>query len=278
MRAGPLADADVIASLNRYYVPVYVSNEDYEKDGPAPAAEKAERNRVWSDALKAGKPSGTVHVYLLDGDGKLLDSMHVAEAAKPGKLLAMLKATAGDQKVLGGKPVVAPTCQSSHPDCADGDVVLHLTARGTGRGSWREFPSENWIVLDKEARKSLLPPEGAAEGTTWDVSKEAAARVLTYFYPQTENNDVSKNRIDDAALQATVVSVKDGVLRARLDGLLKMKHTFYPHKDDDNRVDASVVGYVDVDLGKQRVKSLRLVTDKATYAGEKFDVAARLEP
>ena len=55
MRAGPLADADVITCLNRYYVPVYVSNEDYDKDGPAPAAEKAERNRVWSDALEAGK-------------------------------------------------------------------------------------------------------------------------------------------------------------------------------------------------------------------------------
>jgi hypothetical protein len=278
MRAGPLADADVIACLNRYYVPVYVSNEDYAKDGPAPAAEKAERNRIWADALKAGKSSGTVHVYLLDGDGKFLDSTHVAEASKPGKLLAMLKATAGDQKILGGKPVVAPTCQSSHPDCADGDVVLHLTARGSGRGSWREFPSENWMVLDKAARKAYLPPEGAAEGASWDVDKEAATRVLTYFYPQTENNDVSTNRIDDVALQATVVSVKDGVLRARLDGRLKMKHAFYPHKDDDKMVNASVVGYLDVDLGKRRITSLRLVTDKATYGGEKFDVAARVEP
>src|SRR3954452_24384577 len=101
MRAGPLADADVIAALNRYYVPVFVSNEDYDKDGPAPAEEKVERNRIWSDALKAGRPSGTVHVYLLDGNGKFLDSMHVAEAAKPGKLLALLKATAEDQKLLG---------------------------------------------------------------------------------------------------------------------------------------------------------------------------------
>ena len=278
MRAGPLADADVIAFLNRCYVPVYVSNEDYDKNGPAPAEEKAERNRIWGAALKAGKPSGTVHVYLLDGDGQLLDSMHVAEASRPGKLLAMLKAAAEDQKIAGGKPVVTPTCQSAHPDCADGDVVLHLTARGSGKGSWREFPSENWIVLDKAARKAFLPPDGAGEGTSWDVDREAATKVLTYFYPQTENNDVSTNRIAEVTLQATAVSVKDGVLRARLDGRLKMKHAFYPHKDDDKMVDASVVGYLDVDLAKQRIRSLRLVTDKATYGGEKFDVAVRSEP
>src|ERR1700732_2897043 len=111
MRAGPLADADVIAYLNRYFVPVFVSNEEDDRDGAAPAAEKAERNHVWSDALKAGRPSGTVHVYLLDGDGKFLDSLHVAEASRPGKLLALLKATAEGQNILGGKPVVAPTCQ-----------------------------------------------------------------------------------------------------------------------------------------------------------------------
>ena len=278
MRAGPLADADVIACLNRYYVPVYVSNEDYDKNGTAPALEKAERNRIWSDAAKAGRPSGTVHVYLLDGDGQFLDSMHVAEASAPGKLLALLKAAADDRKILGGKPVVTPTCQSTRPDCADGDVVLHLTARGAGKGSWREFPSENWIVLDRAAGKAFLPPDAAEEGTSWDVDKEAATKVLTYFYPQTENNDVSTNRIDEIALKATVVSVKDGVVRARLDGRLKMKHAFYPHRDDDKMVEASVVGYVDVDLGKRRIRSLRVVTDKATYSGEKFDVAARSEP
>lgn len=278
MRAGPLADADVIACLNKYYVPVYVSNEEYEKGGPAPAEEKAERNRVWAAALKAGKSSGTVHVYLLDGDGRFLDSMHVAEASRPGKLLAMLRAAAEGQKVAGGKTVVAPVCQSSRPQCGDDDLVLHLTARRAGKGSWGEFPSENWIVLDKAAGKAFLPPDKAEEGASWDVDKAASSKVLTYFYPQTENNDVATNRIDDAALKATVASVKDGVVRARLDGRLKMKHAFYPHRDDDRMVEASVVGYIDVDAAKGRVRALRLVTDRATYGRETFEAAARSEP
>jgi hypothetical protein len=277
MRAGPLADADVIAYINKYYIPVYTSNEDYAKDGKAPAEEKAERDRIWGAALKAGKSSGTVHVYLLDGDGRFLDSMHVAEASRPGKLLEMLGSAAEGQKVAGGKTIVAPACQSTRPKCGDDDLVLHLTARRAGRGSWGEFPSENWIVLDQGARKNFLPPDKAEEGASWDVGKEAAAKVLTYFYPQTENNDVSTNRIDDAALKATVVSVKDGVVRARLDGRVKMKHAFYPHKDDNNMVEASVVGYIDVDAARQRVRALRLVTDKATYARETFEVVARSE-
>ena len=32
-------------------------------------------------------------------------------------------------KVAAGKPIIAPSSQSPHPDCADDAPVLHLTAR-----------------------------------------------------------------------------------------------------------------------------------------------------
>jgi hypothetical protein len=257
---------------------VFVSNEDYAKDGPAPAEEKAERDRVWADALKAKLPTGTVHVYLLDAGGRVLDSMHVAEAAKPGKLLALLKEVAEKEKTAAGDPVVKPASQSVCPKCDADAVALHLVARGAGKGSWREFPAENWIVLGKDDWGKFLPPKDAKAGQSWDVEKETAAKLLTYFYPQTENNDVSTNRIDRLSLKATVVSVKDGVVRARLDGSLKMKHAFYPHRDDDRVVEATVVGYLDVDAAKPRVRALRLATDEATYGAERFEAALRLEP
>jgi len=278
LRAGPLADADVIAEINRHFVPVFVSNEDYAKDSPAPAEEKAERDRVWADALKAKLPSGTVHVYLLDPGGRVLDSMHVAEAAKPGKLLALLKAVAEREKTPAGDAVVKPAPQSACPKCEADALVLHLVARGAGKGSWREFPAENWIVLGKDDWARFLPPKDAKPGQSWDVDRETAAKVLTYFYPQTENNDVSTNRIDRASLKATVVSVKDGVARARLDGSLKMKHAFYPHRDDDKVVEATVVGYVDADPARPRVRVLRMVTDEATYGAERFEAALREAP
>jgi hypothetical protein len=149
-----------------------------------------------------------------------------------------------------------------------------LTARGFNKGSWREFPGENWLVLHKAEWTKFLPPE-AAVGKAWDVDGEVAGRLLTYFYPQTENNNVRTNRIDQQTLKATVVEVKDGVVRVRLDGSLKMKHRFYPGRDDTMFVDATVVGYVDCDPARQQLRALRLVTDRATYGKEGFTVVVR---
>jgi hypothetical protein len=74
-----------------------------------------------------------------------------------------------------------------------------------------------------------------------------------------------------------VLSVKDGVACVRIDGGLKMKHTFY-HKDDDSFVEATVVGLMDVDTGSKKIRSLRLVTDRAEYRGRPFGVAVRSVP
>jgi hypothetical protein len=100
------------------------------------------------------------------------------------------------------------------------------------------------------------------------------AQLLTRFYPTTENNDLSTNRLDQQSLRGTIISIKDGLVRARIGGSLKMKHSFYPHREDKNFVDATIVGYVDFEMEKPRIRSLRLVTDKATYGtAGRFGVA-----
>src|SRR5919197_3548626 len=91
MRASSLSNEKVISLLNRYFVPVYVSNEDYAEGGSAPAGEKAEKDRIYRETLKAGLSAGTVHAYVLAPDGRVLDSLHVAVAAKTDRLLAMLE-------------------------------------------------------------------------------------------------------------------------------------------------------------------------------------------
>jgi len=47
-------------------------------------------------------------------------------------------------------------------------------------------------------------------GSVWEIDREEAGRLLTYFYPQTENNDVTTNRIDEQSLTARIVSVRGG--------------------------------------------------------------------
>jgi hypothetical protein len=278
MRAGPLSSARVVSLLNRYFVPVYVSNEDLE-DGTAPAAEKAERDRIYREAQKAGLSTGTVHVYILTPDGgHPIDSLHVATAAQPDRLIDLLERAIRRLKPPGGEPLVPPVPQSVHAEAGPDDLVLHLTARSLdGRGAWGGVPAEDWIVLDSQPAAALLGPGALDVGRSWEIDPDVAAHLLTHFYPATENNDVGTNRLEQHSLRATVVSDRDGVVRVRLDGALRMRHNFY-HKDDGRVVEATVVGVLDVEPGSMAIRSFRLVTEQATYGGGTFGVAVRSIP
>jgi hypothetical protein len=278
LRASSLSDAKIISLLNRYFVPVYISDEDVAASGSASAREKLEYRRIYSEALKAGLSTGTVHVYILTPDGHPLDSLHVAKASQPEQLTALLERAIEKLKPTAGPPVVKPAVQSKPPAHDAKSLVLHLTARVLKPGcAWDQFPAENWIVLPRADWAKFLPPGHIAPGKSWDIDKETAAKLLVYFYPATENNSVSTNRIEEQELKGQVLSTANGVLRVRLSGKLKMKHTFY-YKDDSNVVEANLIGFVDVDQRKNTIRSFRLVTDEATYWKGTFGVAVRSVP
>jgi hypothetical protein len=255
-----------------------------------------------------GKPLlsiGSVHAYVLDSAGKPLDSLHVAEAG-PEHVTAMLEKQIASLKMAKGEPVVKPSPQAAAPKASADALVLHLTARylvakgdptarkdvddafvplkpalgGEKSGQWRALPSEDWIVFKEAQWRKLLPDKPLQAGASWNLDKDTAAQILTRFYPTTENNDLSSNRIDELALRGTVTSIKDGVVRARLEGALKMKHTFYPRREDKNMVEATLLGYVEFQQDGSRIRALRLVTDTATYGGPRqhFGAAVRLFP
>jgi hypothetical protein len=278
MRVGPLADTRIIDLLNRFFVPVYAVNEDYSPSGPVASEEKAEYQRIYRTALAAGLSTGTVHVYLLTPDGTPFDSLHVAEAAKTERLIALLEKAVRTQHPVAGKPLVPPAPQCAAPVTEPGALVLHLTARPlSGGGSWPGV-SENWIVLSANEVAKLLPPAEPSTGSTWLPEATVVAKLLRPFYPVTENNDLATNRIDHQELKATVLSANGGRARAWLEGRLRMKHNFYPGREDGNFVEATVAGYADIDLRQRRLATLRLVTDQATYGGGTFAVALRSLP
>jgi hypothetical protein len=277
MRAGPLSNTNVIALLNRCFVPVYLSNEDYRKAGPASPEERKELQRIFNEGYAAKLSVGTVHVYVVAPDGHLFDSMHVAAAARTDKLLAMLERAVQKLGPTPGPPVIQPGKQSQPPKHEPDALVLHLTARGNNQGSWREFPGENWILMNRADWTKLLPGETKV-GSSWEIESGVAAKLLTHFHPQTEDPyDKDRNRIDQRSLKATVISVQGGAARARLEGNLRMKRTFYPGKEDDKFVDATVIGYLDFDTGRNQTPTVWLVTDVATYGKEGFRVAVRSE-
>jgi hypothetical protein len=274
MRAGPLSSPKVIDLLNSAFVPVFAVNEDYRDGGPAPEDDKAEYRRIYREALGAKLSAGTVHAYIVDTSGHPIDSLHVAEAAQPERLVAMLERAIRDRKLAKGPTLLQPHPLSAAPSCEPDALVLHLTARGHG-SSWDGFPSENWIVVAPKQWTGLLPLQQPEAGHTWDVREDVATEILTHFYPQTENNDVSTHRFERRRLQGRILFVKDGIAHARIDGKVRMTHQFYPGRIDRNTVDATVVGYIDFEPVKRRVRRLRLVTERATYGTGTLDVAVR---
>src|SRR5215831_8251693 len=162
MRAGPLANTNIIELLNSYFVPVYTSNDEVLGAPDVAKKEQAERDRVYRAFLDAKLPAGSVHVYVLSPEAKPLGSIHVAHAGDKDKATGkdrtqiLLEKTIADLKVEKGKPVVAPKPQSAPPKTPADALLFYLTApKPTEKGSWNEFPSEDWIVVDAEQCREL---------------------------------------------------------------------------------------------------------------------------
>lgn len=292
MRASSLSNLEIIQLLNGHFVSVLARNADYREDGAASAEERAEYGRIYRAFLDGGYSAGTVHAYVVGSDGQPIDSLHVAEAAKPDKMLAMLKQVADARGAPAGDPLVAPAPQAAAPERVAGELLLHVTARylvrdgdelvpaltddlGRQGGGWGALPSEEWISFQADDVHRLLPMSPPRLGLEWEVDPDLAARLLNVFYPPSEDNDLSHNRIDRQSLTATIASFDGDTARATIRGSLKMKHPFYPNRDDDNFVEAELTGYMDFSIARQTVLRFRLATESAQYAGQSFGVAVR---
>jgi hypothetical protein len=272
----------VIHLLNSYFVPVYISYEAHE-NGDAPALDKKEWRRIYHEANTKLKRSGTVHVYILAAsDGEVIESIDIGTATQPEKLLARLEAVVQKLKTPEGKPLVPPSPQSHPPKCAPDCLVLHLAARSY-KGTWNEFPVENWIVLSRAEAARLLPPGDVTAGQSWELDKAITARFLTKFLPNGyAYASYHKTQIVEQALKATVVSIEKGVARARIEGALKLKHkslnfNVSPPADTEDIAQMPLIGFIDFEPAKDRVLALSLLADRATArAGQvEYAVAVR---
>lgn len=287
-----LSNPKVIETLNRYFVPVYLANVDYREGGSAPPSEKAELQRVHREAHAAGLSTGTVHGFVLSPDGHTVDSRHVAQAYRSQALLEMLDGAVRKFSPAPGDPIVKPAPQSAAQPPAGG-LLLHVTARYLERraggytlikndgGDWSAIPGEDWIPLSGAEAARLLPAGSPRTGYAWDLDPGLATRILNRFYPPTENNDLTKNRIEQQSMRGTVESNTAGMARARVEGSLRMKHPFY-HKDDERFVTATFAGALEWDTRTRKLRSLRIATDDAVYEGggasQPFGVAVRSLP
>jgi hypothetical protein len=280
LRAGPLSNSEVIGILNSSFVPVYAANQDYvDAAGKAPPAEKAERQRIYGTFLSQKFGAGDVHIYIVTGDGVPVEGLEVAKATEQDNLLVFLRRVAARLEVQPGPPAVPPHMLSV-PPTADADaMIIHTVARGANRGSWREFPGENWTVLAPAEWRRLLPPSPAKAGDQWDVEPAVARKLLTNFYPQTEDtNDQDRNLIDECSLHMRAMETVEGVARVRVEGVLQMRRRGAPGKGGYGIVSAKVLGFLYASADNSRIRRFSLTTADATYAQEAFSVAQHYIP
>lgn len=281
MRGGSLSHDKVIDLLNAFFVPVYISHEAHEK-GDAPEADKKEWHRIYREAITKLKRSGTVHVYILSpADGEVIESIDIGTATQPEKLLARLTAVVEKLKTPPGKPLVKPMPQSQPPKSTQGSLVLHSVARSY-KGTWNEFPVENWTVLSQADSVKLLPEGAVTVGQSWELSKDISARFLTTFLPNGYGYaPYHKTTIVEQALKATVISVDKGVASARIEGVLKLKHkslnfNVSPPADTEDIAQMTLEGFVDFEPNNQRIRTLRVLADKANARAGQVEYSAGL--
>jgi hypothetical protein len=301
LRASSLSSTKVIDLLNSYFVSVSLRNQDFDAEGAASAEEKAEKARIYRDAVKAGMHAGTVCVYLVSPEGT---PMAVAPANEdlvydPDRLAELMLQVVRQLNVVKSAPGVATNPHSRAPRMSDGSLMLHIVARylerkgdvcvpcdvkavlGTKNGrNWANLPSQEWVALSRPEWTSLLPRGLVRVGSAWKPSEDVTAKLLRHFYPPTENTDLKTNRVEKLVIQARVESIERGIAHARLEGQMRMKHPFY-HRDDNNFVEAELVGYVRFKTNTREIESLHLVTENGRYGGtvnamQHFGAAVRL--
>jgi hypothetical protein len=255
----------VIDLLNRHFVPVYSANEDVSPEGSASPEEKTEWQRIYSAFASRHMPFGDVHFYILTPDAQPFDGITV-NGLTTEAFIAVLEKTIRALEIKPGPALVKPAPQSLPPPHSADALVFQVIARGSKVGSYREFPSENWIVFSRDEARRILPSGAIRPGQTWDIERPAAVRWLAKFYPQgIEINSADRGRIDQYSLRATVLTLENGAACARIDGRLVMKQPFTPGHDDDNFVRATLLGFVNFNVERREIQALRLVTTKAFY-------------
>ena len=294
MRASSLSSPQVIDLLDRYFVPVLFSLDDYHHDKKGKKNEE-EWARIRALARSHGYPKGTVCVYLIDTKGDVIESMLVDQAMQPNKLVPMLKRAIEREKV---EPRGQPARRTSLARAAGlgsekpSAQKIHIWTRNLG-SNWSLGVGEDRIDLTPEEWTAFLPAPRVVTGQSWSIPRKVADKIYPYFFPPIKNYNAANSVILKASLTATAASVSKQEIRLTLHGALEMDHPLRdadkpspPGAKTNGRIRAAVVGSAVIDRDAKKVRVLQLLADNADYiwhwqgkpVNSNFVAAAELEP
>lgn len=265
MRVSSLSDAGVIALIRKYFVPAWVSRDDYQLD-PRGKEAAAELERIDAERHKRGLEGGTVCVFVLDPDGGVRATLPVQQASKPDKLIPFLEKLLADTKATprDAEAIAATTAQPPEiKPKTEGGRLVHIWTRcdqpGTNRGL-----SHDRVELTAAEWKTFLAPGDARPGTSWEIPEAVAHKLYQYCYPPGPHWSVKESKLRSGTLRATLVAISAREVRIQLEGEMELS---FPHtgKPADGRVIARFVGVAHQDRKKQTLASLALVSEQAEH-------------
>lgn len=284
MRVSSLSDRRVIELISKYFVPAWVSRDFYQIEGDH-RDEEAEILRLDRERRQRGLEGGTVCVFLVAADGRVLATQRVQRACKPDNLLPFLQKTVADRKL---KPRAEEAIRASaaktrdvKPKTENGRFIHIWTRLDTGgnRGL-----SNDRVELTAAEWKTFLPPADAKPGTTWRIPEKIGHKLFQYGYPPDPHWMAKDCKVLKGSLKATLAALSEREARIQLAGEMKLS---FPHGTAAaGRITARLVGTARVDRHKKTLTSLALVSERADYVWHwqgkpqprKMRIALELEP
>jgi hypothetical protein len=286
MRASSLSDERVIELVSRYFVPAWLSRDNYQL-GARSDAERAEIHRIDVDKQKRGLKGGTVCIYLLAPDGTVLATLPVHQAHDPKNLIPFLKQFIEKEQLEPRRPEAVRASAASRkavrPRTAKG-LVLHVRTKNEGpRANYGV--SEDWVELTAKEWKTFLPAPEVRAGDSRQVPEEVVDKLFQSFYPPGPNWKVADSTILSRALTTTVLSATEEEVRLGLRGSVELSHPF-GGPDSPGRVKATLVGVLHYDPMRKAITSFVMVSEEAKFVWqwkgnpqpEKMVIAVEAEP
>jgi len=285
MRASSLSDERVIELVSRYFVPAWLSRDNYQL-GARSEAEQEEIRRIDLDKRRRGLKGGTVCVYLLAPDGAVVATVPVHQAGNPKLLASSLQQVIEKEQLEPRKPEAvrasAAPRKAVRPRTAGG-LVLHIRTKNEGPRAGYGV-SEDWVELTADECKGFVPAPPRA-GATGRVPEEVADKLFRRFYPPGPNWKVADSTVLSRALTATVLSASEKEVRVGLRGSVELSHPF-GGADTPGRVTATVAGVLHYDPVRKAVTSLVMASEEAKFVWqwkgrsqpEKMVIAVEAEP
>lgn len=293
MRVSSLSDPRVIDLISKYFVPVSVSRDDYQRD-PRDQDEKAELERLDRERARRGLKGGRVCAFVIAANGDVLATQPVQLAYKPENLRALLEDIIASQKVgpRSEEAIRASTAPLSPPQSGGGrggakpkaqsGRFIHIwTCLDTGENRGL---SNDRVELTAAQCEAFLPPADAKPGTAWAIPEEIAHKLFQYGYPPGPQWMTKDCKVLKGTLKATLAAVSDTEAQIKLEGEMVLK--FPLGKPTEGRITARFEGGLHADCKKQTLTSLALVSERADYVWywqnkpqpRKMRIALELEP